>query len=308
MRGWMRVVAVAATAVAAGAAAPAAAETVSVLTPYLSAVATGEMVETFKADAAARGWTVSVVDTAGDFGALASRVEDVVNARTGAIVLVSINPAQIQDQVGKAAAAGIPVFAVDGATGPGVTLNVTSDNHALGKTMTDHLFGRLGGRGTIVRFFHSAHPGVHQREIALDEALEATPGIRQVADHYVQVPGQIDDSRNAMEAMLAANPAPGAINAVWAAWDEPGIGALLALQAAGRSDIVIAGIDGNPQAVELIRQCTPFIATVRQNFADMARITAEQMAKVFAGGKPDAAELYAPGTLITRESLGVACP
>ena len=307
MRGWIGTVALA-TAVTAGSAGPAMAETVSVLTPYLSAVATGEMVETFKADAEKRGWAVSVVDTAGDFGALASRVEDVVNARTGAILLVSINPAQIQDQVGKAAAAGIPVFAIDGATGPGVTLNVTSDNHALGKTMTEHLFGRLGGKGTIVRFFHSAHPGVHQREIALDEALQAAPGIRQVADHYVQVPGQIDDSRNAMEAMLAANPAPGAINAVWAAWDEPGIGALLALQAAGRTDIVIAGIDGNPQAVELIRQCTPFIATVRQNFAEMATITAGQMAKVFAGGKPDAAELYAPGTLITRDSLGVTCP
>lgn len=307
MRGWGWVGAGAlASMLAAGPAA--AAETVSVLTPYLSAVATGEMVETLKADAAARGWTVSVVDTAGDFGALASRVEDVVNAHTGAIVLVSINPAQIQDQVGKAAAAGIPVFTIDGATAPGVTLNVTSDNHALGKVMTDYLFGRLGGQGSIVRFFFSAHPGVHQREIALDEALQATPGIHQVADHYVQVPGQIDDSRNAMEAMLAANPAPGAINAVWAAWDEPGIGALLALQAAGRSDIVIAGIDGNPQAVDLIRQCTPFIATVRQNFGDMSRITVEQMAKVFAGGKPDAAELYAPGTLVTRESLGVTCP
>lgn len=308
MRGRIRAVALAAAVVAVTSGSAAAAETVSVLTPYLSAVATGEMVETFKADAEKRGWTVSVVDTAGDFGALASRVEDVVNARTGAIVLVSINPAQIQDQVGKAAAAGIPVFAIDGAAGPGVTLNVTSDNHALGKTMTDHLFGRLGGKGTIVRFFHSAHPGVHQREIALDEALQAAPGIRQVADHYVQVPGQIDDSRNAMEAMLAANPAPGAIDAVWAAWDEPGIGALLALQAAGRTDIVIAGIDGNPQAIDLIRQCTPFIATVRQNFAEMATITAGQMAKVFAGAKPDAAELYAPGTLVTRDSLGVTCP
>ncbi|MFE0754062.1 substrate-binding domain-containing protein [Inquilinus sp. NPDC058860] len=305
MRGWMGAVAL---AIMTGAAGPAAAQTVSVLTPYLSAVATGEMVETFKADAEKRGWTVSVVDTAGDFGALASRVEDVVNARTGAVVLVSINPAQIQDQVGKAAAAGIPVFAIDGATGPGVALNVTSDNRALGKTMTEYLFGRLGGKGAIVRFFHSAHPGVHQREIALDEALQAAPGIRQVAGHYVQVPGQIDDSRNAMDAMLAANPAPGAIDAVWAAWDEPGIGALLALQAAGRTDVVIAGIDGNPQAVELIRQCTPFIATVRQNFAEMATIAAGQMARVFAGGKPDATELYAPGTLITRDSLGVTCP
>ncbi len=305
MRGWMGALAL---AVMTAAADPAAAQTVSVLTPYLSAVATGEMVETFKADAERHGWTVSVVDTAGDFGALASRVEDVVNARTGAIVLVSINPAQIQDQVGKAAAAGIPVFAIDGATGPGVTLNVTSDNHALGKTMTDHLFGRLGGKGTIVRFFHSAHPGVHQREIALDEALQAAPGIRQVADHYVQVPGQIDDSRNAMEAMLAANPAPGAIGAVWAAWDEPGIGALLALQAAGRSDVVIAGIDGNPQAVELIKGCTQYIGTVRQGFGEMSKIAASELNKVLAGGAASEPEMYAPVELITRDSLGVDCP
>ena len=297
-------------ALAAGSVVPAvaAAETVSVLTPYLSAVATGEMVDAFKTDAEGRGWTVSVVDTAGDFGALASRIEDVVNARARAIVLVSVNPAQVQDQVAKAAAAGIPVITLDGAKGDGVVLNVTSDNHALGQTMTDYLFKRLGGQGEIVRFFHSAHPGVRQREIALDEALQATPGIRQVADHYVQVPGQIDDSRNAMEAMLAAHPDPGAIDAVWAAWDEPGIGALLALQAAGRNDIVIAGIDGNPQAIDLIRQCTPFVATVRQNFADMARIVADQMGKVFAGGAPDAPELYAHGTLVTRESLGVTCP
>ena len=196
-RGGAAMVAAVLAAGFAGLAGPAAAETVSVLTPYLSAVATGEMVETLKADAAARGWTVSVVDTAGDFGALASRVEDVVNARTSAIVLVSLNPAQIQDQVDKAAAAGIPVFTIDGAAGPGVTLNVTSDNHALGKAMTDYLFGRLGGQGAIVRFFFSAHPGVHQREIAIQNEMDdifvikkgldvddriVLEGIRQVRD------------------------------------------------------------------------------------------------------------------------------
>jgi ribose transport system substrate-binding protein len=295
-------------ALGAGFAGPAAAETVAVLTPYLSAVATEEMVTAFRTDAEGRGWTVSVVDTAGDMGALASRIDDVAAAKVDAIVLVSLNPAQVQDQVSRAAEAGIPVFAIDGATAPGVALNVTSDNYVLGRTMTDHLFSVLGGEGTIVRFFYSAHPGVHQREIALDDALKATPGITEVASHYVQVPGQIDDSRAAMDSMLAANPAPGAIDAVWAGWDEPGIGAVLALQAAGRTDIVVAGIDGNPQAIDLIRQCSPYIATVRQGFAEMAQITAEQMAKVFGGAAPDAPELYAPVSLITRESLGVTCP
>ncbi len=293
---------------AAGLVAPAAAETVAVLTPYLSAIATNEIVEAFRADAEGRGWTVSVVDTAGDIGVLASRIDDVVAASVDAIILVSINPAQVQDQVNGADAAGIPVIALDGATGPGVTLNVTSDNYVLGETMTQFLFEALGGEGQIVRFFHSAHPGVRQREIALDDALAAHPAIEEVAGHYVQVPGQIDDARNAMESMLAARPAPGEIDAVWAAWDEPGIGALLALQAAGRDDVIITGIDGNPQAVELIGQCTAFVATVRQGFSEMATIATEQLAAIFAGGAPEAPELYAPVTLITRDSLGVSCP
>jgi ribose transport system substrate-binding protein len=291
-----------------GRAALAAGERVAVLTPYLSAVATAEMADAFRREAGTRGWSVDVVDTAGDFGALASRVEDMTAAKADAVVLVSIDPAQVQDQVDRAAAAGIPVLTIDGARNPSVALNVTSDNYVLGETMTRHLFDAIGGEGRIVRLYHSAHPGVRRREMALDDALKATPAIAEVASHYVQVPGQVEDSRAAMDAILLAHPGEDAIEAVWAAWDEPGIGAELAVTAAGRKGIVIAGIDGNPQAIELIRGCTPFIATVRQGFADMARIAAEELEKVFAGAKPESAEMYAPVELITRESLGVSCP
>ena len=287
--------------------AQAAGERVAVLTPYLAAVATKEMVDTFKAEAEKRQWTVDVVDTAGDMAALASRVEDVTAAKVNAIVLVSLDPAQIQAQVDAAAKAGIPVVTIDGAKNGSTVLNVTSDNYVLGQTMTKFLFDKLGGKGKIVRFFYSAHPGVRQREIALDDALKATPGVTEVANHYVQVPGQIDDSRSAMDAILLAHPADDAINAVWAAWDEPGLGALLSLQAAGRKGIVITGIDGNPQAVEAIKNCTPFIATVRQGFGEMSKITAEQLNLILAGGKLEKAELFAPVELITRDSLGVKC-
>ena len=277
------------------------------LTPYLSAVATKEMIDAFSAEAGKRQWTVEVVDTAGELPALASRVEDVTSAKAAAIVLVSINPAQIQAQVDAAAKAGIPVVTIDGAQNASTVLNVTSDNYVLGQTMTKFLFDAIGGKGKIVRFFHSAHPGVRQREISLDDALKANSGVGEVANHYVQVPGQIDDSRTAMDAILLAHPNEGDINAVWAAWDEPALGSLLAIEAAGRKGIVIAGIDGNPQAIEKIKACTPFIGTVRQGFGEMAKIAAAELDTVLAGGKPAKPELYAPVELITRELLGVTC-
>jgi len=289
-------------------AAMAAGEKVSVITPFLAAIATGEMIEAFKAKATEYQWSVDVVDTAGDMAAFASRVEDATTSGANAIVLVSVDPAQIQDQVDKAKAAGVPVITIDGAKNAATVLNVTSDNYVLGETMTKFLFDQIGNKGNIVRFFYSAHPGVHQRELALDAALKANPEIKQVADHYVAVPGQVDDSRAAMDAMLLANPGDGAINAVWAAWDEPGIGANLAIEAAGRKGIVIAGIDGNPQAIDLIKACSAYVGTVRQGFGEMANIAAGELNTILAGGSAKADELYAPVELITRESLGVSCP
>lgn len=289
-------------------AAQAAGERVSVLTPYLSAVTTAEMAEAFKAEAAKHDWSVDVVDTGGDMGALASRVEDVTAAKVAAIVLISIDPAQIQDQVSKAKAAGIPVVTIDGAKNDAVAVNVTSDNYVLGATMTKFLFEQIGNKGKIVRLYHSAHPGVRQREIALDDALKANPDVTEVGGHYVQVPGQIEDARAAVDAILLANPAPDAISAVWAAWDEPAIGADLALKAAGRTGVVVAGIDGNPQAIELIKACSSIVGTVRQGFGQMATIAADELAKILSGATPEKNELYAPVELITRESLGVTCP
>ena len=87
----------------------AAGEKVALLTPYLAAVATAEMVDSFKAEATEKmQWTVDVVDTAGDMGAREPR-RGRDPSEANAIVLFSVDPAQIQAQVDAAKAAGIPV-------------------------------------------------------------------------------------------------------------------------------------------------------------------------------------------------------
>jgi ribose transport system substrate-binding protein len=280
---------------------------IAVLTPYQSSVTTNQMINVFEAKAKEAGWNATVVDTRGDMGQLASRIEDVVAAKVGAIVLVSVDPKLIQDQVSAAAAAGIPIVAIDGASAPGVLLNVTSDNFELGAKLSDFLFDKLGHKGNIVKFFYSAHPGVHQRELALDAALKTNPDIKVIADHYMVVPGPIDDARKAMEDILKSK--GDEIDAVWAAWDEPAIGAQLAIEAdKPDSKIIIAGIDGNPQAVELIKSCSHIKGTVSQDFDAMAGLAADGLTKILAGTKPEKAELYAPAKLITPETLGVTCP
>jgi ribose transport system substrate-binding protein len=279
---------------------------VTILTPYISSIPTNEMAQAFKAEGDTRGWNTTIIDTRNDFGQLASRIEDTINAKPDAIVLVSVDHAQVGDQVAQAAAAGIPIISLDGTAGPDVSVNVTSNNFDMGVQLAEELFEAMGGKGNIVKFFHSAHPGVRLREQGLDQVLAKYPDIKIVAEHYVKVPGPVDDSRVAMENFLRQHGDD--IDGVWAAFDDPGIGAELAAESERPdAEFIIMGIDGNPQAVEMIKSCTHFKGTLRQDFAGMATIGAEQLDRILAGGTPDSAEIYIPAVPITTETLGVTC-
>ena len=84
-----------------------------------------------------------------------------------------------------------------------------------------------------------------------------------------------------MEAILAAHPEKGSIAAVWAAWDQPALGALQAIEAAGRTGegIVIVGMDANPQAREAIAAGGNFEASVAQDFVGIGAATADAIAR-----------------------------
>ncbi|WP_080833845.1 sugar ABC transporter substrate-binding protein [Cohnella massiliensis] len=277
-------------------------KTVSIMTPFLSSVTTGQMVEELKKDAEAKGWKTNVVDTKGDVGQLASRMEDVISSKTDAIVLVSTDPNQVKSQIESAAEHNIPVFGCDSGYIEGMAMNATSDNAAMSEMITNHLFETIGGKGNLVVLTYRAHPGVLKRTEKLDELLAAAPDVKTVTEQQVEVPGPIESARKQMESLLLANQQEGAVTAVWAGWDEPAIGAAQAIEAAGRDDIVVIGIDGNSQAVDMIKKGSPLIATVEQNFEGMADIVVAQIDRTFQGQEVEGTELYAPASLITKDS------
>src|ERR1700674_1857610 len=90
---------------------------IAVVTPYLSQPGTQFMVEALQAYGKDKGWTVNVIDTAGDVAAAVSRLEDVASQGVSAIV-INVDPTQVTVGLQAAKKAGIPVFGMDAGSDP----------------------------------------------------------------------------------------------------------------------------------------------------------------------------------------------
>lgn len=278
-------------------------KSISVMTPYLGSVTTNQMVEYLQKGLEDAGAEVTVVNTDNDFAELANRIEDVVASGTDAIVLVSADPNQVANQLQEAFEADIPVFGCDSGFIEGMKVNATSDNHQMGELIVKYLFDDLmGGKGTVIALTHRPHPGVVKRSEAFDEIIKDYPDIKLITEQHVPAEQPINDAQDIVENLLLSNPDKDSITAIWAAWDEPAIGATQALQEAKRDEVIVTGVDGNEQAISLIKDGTNLKATVAQNFEGMAEIVVEQMTKMFAGEEIEVGEQYAPATLITPEN------
>lgn len=286
------------------AAASAQAETVAVITPYLAQPGTQFYVEAFQERAGELGWEVNVIDTAGDVAAVISRIEDMVTANVDAIV-INVDPAQVGAGLQTAADAGIPVVGMDAGNDPLVAANITSNGYAMATETAVYVANRIGGAGNVVMFTFDPFPPVQVRGVMADAVFGNHPDITVLDRITPDVSdGGIADSRARMEAILAANPEPGSIAAVWAAWDQPALGALQAIEAAGRTGegIVITGIDANPQARDAIAAGGNFEASVAQDFSGIGTAAADAVARILAGETLVNRVIYVPTVLVTANN------
>ena len=278
---------------------------IAVITPYLAQPGTQFYLEGFRAAAEKNGWDVNVIDTAGDVAAVISRLEDAANQKVDAIV-INVDPAQVAAGLETVKEAGIPVIGMDSGTDPLLVTNVTSNGYAMAAETAVYVANRIAGKGRVVMFVFDAFPPVQIRGVIADAVFGNFPDI-EVLDRVTPdvQDGGIADSRAKMEAILAANPDKGSIAAVWAAWDQPALGALQAIEDAGRGDegIVIVGMDANPQAREAIAAGGNFEASMAQDFAGIGSKTAEAVARVLKGETIREPVIYVPTKLVTSANV-----
>lgn len=127
---------------------------------------------------------------------------------------------------------------------------VGADGFATGKNQMQAVIDAIGGSGKIAYLAGTEGTLVaSEREEGSMEALEANPGCELVAREdgdWLR-----EDSITIVETWITSGIE---FDAICAACDEMAIGAILSLQAAGRDDVVVAGIDGLEMGLEQIEE------------------------------------------------------
>lgn len=149
--------------------------------------------------------------------------------------------------------AGTPVVTMDRKVNTDVTLHIGADNKLIGEAAAHFIGKELGGQGNVIEIQGTAGASatVDRHEVFRAVLAEHYPGVKVIADqvcNYTREP-----ALKFTEDMLQRF-GPGEIQVIYAHNDEMALGAVTALEAAGRLDEVkVVGIDGQETAYEAIK-------------------------------------------------------
>lgn len=279
------------------AAVPAAAQSVGLAVSTLNNPFFVDLKEGAEAKAAELGLTLRVVDAQDDPARQLAGIEDLIAAGVDVILINPTDSAAVVPAVLAANRAGIPVITVDRAADGGLVVShIASDNVLGGRMAAELIVERAGGQAKVVEL--EGIPGTtaaRERGQGFNEVMGQHPGMVVVARQEAG----FDRARGltVMENILQAQPE---IHFVFAHNDEMALGALVAIEAAGRAgQIQVVGFDATDDAVRAVSQGR-MLATVAQQPRLMGALGVETAVKVLAG-QPVDAFIPVPLTLVVAD-------
>ena len=202
--------------------------------------------------AAELGIDLRITDSQEDPAAQLRDVENLLTMGLDAIILNPVDSDAIVAAVEAANAVGVPVFTVDRQSNGGdVVAHIGFDAIRSGNLAGQFLVDALGGEGYIVELQGIMGTNVAQdRSRGFNEIMDANTGMTIVAQQIANF--NRAEGMSVMETILVANPR---IDGLYAANDEMLMGALEAIEAAGRGhEIVMIGCDAIDDVVAAIKE------------------------------------------------------
>lgn len=194
-----------------------------------------------------------------------SDVESLIAQNVKTLIISPVTADALTPVVKQAMDAGISVVTLDRKVNTDVTLHIGADNKLIGKTAGEFVCKTLGGKGNVIEIQGTAGASatVDRHDEFHKVLAEQCPDMKVVADqvcNYVREP-----AIKFMEDMLQRFK-PGEIQLVYAHNDDMALGAVTALEAAGRLDEVkVVGIDGENAAYDAIK-AGKMVATFTYHF------------------------------------------
>lgn len=244
------------------------------------------------------GVTLNVVDAQDKTSKQISDIEDLIQKKVSVILINPTDSAAVVSAVESANKANIPVITVDRASNGGkVVAHIASDNVKGGSMAADFIMKALNSQGNIVELQGIAGTSAaRDRGKGFHDVVDGKTGVKVVASQ----PADFDRAKglSVMENILQGNKD---IKAVFAHNDEMALGAVSALQAAGRSNVLVVGFDATDDAVKAVKE-GKMAATVAQKPDLIGKTAIETAIKVAKGEKVDA-NIPVALDLITKDNV-----
>jgi ribose transport system substrate-binding protein len=230
-------------------------------------------------------------------------IETYIQQKVAGILIDAIDVNGVMPAVQEAAAAGIPVVAVDAvlpANGPQkaqIGVDNAKAGQLLAETFLPYVQSSMGGKaklgvvGALNSFIQN------QRQKAFLDAISGKPGITVAG--IVDGRNIQDNALTAAETLMTGNPD---MTAIYATGEPALLGAIAAVESQGKQDSVkIVGWDLTAQAIKGI-DAGYVVAVVQQDPAGMAAAGIDALVTLSRGGTVDR-NISVPVTIVTKANV-----
>ncbi|MEZ5257377.1 MAG: substrate-binding domain-containing protein [Ilumatobacteraceae bacterium] len=226
-----------------------------------------------------------------------AQIEDLLVKGIDVLIVSPTDAAALAPVVKRAADEGVKIIASDRNVDTAVDSYIGADNVLSGKVAGEHIVDLLGGSGkvAVLQGALGASPTI-DRQAGFLEALDGSD-IEIVADQTANYDRA--EGLQVMEDYLQRF-GSGEIDAVFAHNDEMALGAIQAIEEAGRADeIAVVGIDGQESALDAIENGS-YAATVVYPIPVPEHIIA---AAKLCAGEPLPERIVTSATLVTLDNV-----
>jgi ribose transport system substrate-binding protein len=214
-----------------------------------------DLVDALRQEADSAGVEVVLVSGEFDIARQQNQIADFLVQGVDALIVTPCDSRAIGTSIVEANRAGIPVFTADIAAlaeGVEVVAHVGIDNYDGGRKAGDAMVRLLGGRGKVGIVDHPEVESVIARTRGFRDAVADANRAGAAVEIVSVLPGSgsMDKAFKATEDMLQAQPE---LDAVFGINDETALGALAAIEKAGRAGRVqVIGFGGKKEALDAV--------------------------------------------------------
>jgi erythritol transport system substrate-binding protein len=259
---------------------------ICVIVPYLDNPYFGTMQEIAAAKVEELGYTALKLTHDDDVNKQEEQIDMCIAQHAVAILLDNASADATVPAIQKAKEAGIPSFLIDREISQeGVAVAQIGFDHYQGATLAAQEFARLmGGEGPYIELNgRETDTNAQVRSQAYHAVLDKLPEMKMVAQHTrTWSMFEFED----LESLLQAHPN---VKGVISVSDTMALGAQAALDAAGRSDVIVVGMDGSDDVNEsiLAGKIAAGVLMPVGELAVQAAIQADLYLRTGSTGKPE---------------------